>query len=130
MKCFVAREYSVSTEIICTVDKVLDELNIERIDAFSVEPREKIETSIISAILDSDFVIAILNGTSANVLFEIGLAVGSNKSVFLLVEGNMVLPFDLKGMIYIKINDKLSENMLLPLRCFIQGLNNKKILNW
>lgn len=128
MRCFVAREYSVSTEIICSVDKVLDELNIERIDAFSVEPGEKIGTSIISMILDSDFVIAILNGTSANVLFEIGLAVGSNKSVFLLVEENMVLPFDLKGMTYIKINDKLSENMLLPLRCFIQGMHNRKDL--
>lgn len=128
MRCFVAREYSVSTEIICSVDKVLDELNIERIDAFSAEPGEKIGASIISMILDSDFVIAILNGTSANVLFEIGLAVGNNKSVFLLVEENMVLPFDLKGMAYIKINDKLSENMLLPLRCFIQGMHNRKDL--
>lgn len=128
MRCFVAREYSVSTEIISSVDKVLDELNIERIDVFSVEPDEKIGISIKSMILDSDFVIAILNGTSANVLFEIGLAVGSDKSVFLLVEENMVLPFDLKGMAYIKINDKLSENMLLPLRCFIQGMHNRKDL--
>lgn len=128
MRCFVAREYSVSTEIISSVDKVLDELNIERIDVFSVEPGEKIGTSIKSMILDSDFVIAILNGTSANVLFEIGLAVGSDKSVFLLVEENMVLPFELKGMAYIKINDKLSENMLLPLRCFIQGMHNRKDL--
>lgn len=126
MKCFVAREYSVSTEIISSIDKVLDELNIERIDVFSVEPSEKIGTSIISKILDSDFVIAILNGTSENVLFEIGVAVGCNKSVFLLVEENMVLPFDLKGMAYIKINDKLSENMLLPLRCFIQGMHNNR----
>lgn len=126
MRCFVAREYSVSTEIICSVDKVLNELNIERMDAFSVEPDKKIGTSIISMILNSDFIIAILNGTSANVLFEIGLAVGSNKSVFLLVEENMALPFDLKGMAYIKINDKLSENMLLPLQCFIQGLHNRK----
>lgn len=128
MRCFVAREYSVSPEIISSVDKVLDELNIERMDVFSIEPGEKIGTSIKSMILDSDFVIAILNGTSANVLFEIGLAVGSDKSVFLLVEENMVLPFDLKGMAYIKINDKLSENMLLPLRCFIQGMHNRKDL--
>jgi len=128
MRCFVAREYSVSTGIICSIDKVLDELNIERMDAFSVEPGESIETSLISMILESDFIIAILSSTSPNVLFEIGLAVGSNKSVFLLVEENMVLPFNLKGMTYIKINDKLSENMLLPLRYFIQGLHNKKFL--
>lgn len=126
MRCFVAREYNVSTKIICSVDNVLDELNIERIDAFSVEHGEEIGTSIISMILDSDFVIAILSGTSPNVLFEIGLAVGSNKSVFLLVEENIVLPFDLKGMAYIKINNKLSENILLPLQCFIQGLHNRK----
>ena len=128
MRCFVAREYSVSTEIICSVDKVLDELNIEKADAFFAEPGEKIETSIKNMILKADFVIAILSDTSANVLFEIGLAVGSNKSVFLLIGENIVLPFDLRGMAYIKINDKLSENMLLPLQCFIQGLHNRKDL--
>lgn len=128
MRCFVAREYSVSMEIICSIDKVLDELNIERMDAFSVEARESIGTSLISMILESDFIIAILSCTSPNVLFEIGLAVGNNKSVFLLVEENMVLPFNLKGMTYIKINDKLSENMLLPLQYFIHGLHNEKTL--
>lgn len=98
------------------------------IDAFSVELGESIGLSLISMILESDFIIAILSSTSPNVLFEIGLAVGNNKSVFLLVEKNIVLPFDLKGMTYIKINDKLSENIGLPLRYFIQGLHNKKSL--
>lgn len=128
MRCFVAREYSVSTEVICSIDKVLEELSIERIDAFSVEPGENVGTSLRSMILESDFIIAILSSTSSDVLFEVGLAVGSNKSVFLLAEENMVLPFNLKGMAYIRINDKLSENLLLPLRYFIQGLQNKKSL--
>lgn len=126
MKCFVIREYSVSNDAICSVEDVLDELNIEKKDVFSLEPGERIESSIKNLILDSDFVIAILTRYSANVLFEIGLAVGSNKSVFLLVEENIVLPFDLTSMPYIKINDNLRENLLLPLKYFIQGLHNTK----
>lgn len=130
MRCFVSREYDVSMEVIGSIDSILDDLNIERIDAFSEKIEGNIRTNIISMISEADFVIAVLSSVSHNVLFEIGLAVGNNKSVFLLIEDNIVLPFDLNDMTYIKINNNLQENMLLPLKYFINGLNNKKELKF
>lgn len=121
MRCFIAREYNVSTDIICSIDDVLDELQIEKVDIYSAEVGTNIETSIMNVILSADFIIAIISSTSQNVLFEVGLAVGSGKPVFLLVEENNALPFDLKGMTYIKINEKLKDNMLLPLKYFMEN---------
>lgn len=126
MRCFIIREYNVETDIICTVEETLDRLTIERRDAFSLDINENVYASTAKMISEADFVLAILNGTSPNVLFEIGIAVGINKPIFVLVGENSVLPFDLKGMTYININHNLKENLELPLKYFSESLHKEK----
>lgn len=126
MRCFIIREYNVETDIIRTVEETFDRLGIERRDAFSLDINEIVHSNIVKMISEADFVLAILNGTSPNVLFEVGIAVGINKPIFVLVGENSILPFDLKGMTYIHINRNLKENLELPLKYFSASLHKEK----
>ena len=82
MRCFLS--YSYNTDI-SVIKKILTDYNI-----FSVSPTESLEYGnlipevIRRQIKDSDFVIAIFD-ESSNVSFEIGLAIGSKKPVFLII---------------------------------------------
>ena len=127
MKCFISREYSVSSEILISIQEVLDELNIQYYDMFPVQGGMAISEAIYTAIHDSDIVIAVITKSSSNVLFELGLAIGLGKAVFLLVDDSDYIPADLHGRLYIKINENLKENLTLPLRFFVDKKRKKNI---
>lgn len=82
MRCFLS--YSYKTDI-SVIKKILADSHI-----FSVNPTESLEygTSVLQIITrqikDSDFIIAVFD-ESTNVSFEIGLAMGTKKPVFLII---------------------------------------------
>ncbi len=130
MKCFISREYSVSSEILISIQEVLDELNIQYYDMFPVQGGMAISEAIYTAIHDSDIVIAVITKSSSNVLFELGLAIGLGKAVFLLVDDSDYIPADLHGRLYIKINENLKENLTLPLRFFVDKKRKKTYVDY
>ncbi len=125
MKCFISREYGLSSDIINSVQEVLLKLNIASIDLYSEGIQENIRINFSNNINDADFIIGILERYSPNVLFELGIAVGINKPVFLLLDEDVSMPFDFRGMTYIKINKNLKSNLLLPLQCFVKNMGYK-----
>ena len=129
MKCFISREYGLSSDIINSVQEVLLKLNIASIDLYSEGIQENIRINFSNNINDADFIIGILERYSPNVLFELGIAVGINKPVFLLLDEDVSMPFDFRGMTYIKINKNLKSNLLLPLQCFVKNMGYKDDFN-
>lgn len=125
MKCFISREYHVSSEILNSIQEVLDELNIQYCDMFPIQDSMVASEAIYTAIHDVDIVIAVITKNVSNVLFELGLAIGLGKEVLLLVDDSDCIPFDLHGRLYIKINDNLKENLALPLR-FLMNKKGKR----
>lgn len=125
MKCFISRVYSLDVDVVNSVQNVLNKLKIDNMDIYSESLQEnsgeKFENLIEKVIRESDFVIGILSNNSQNVLFEIGIAVGMKKPIFLLFEENVNIPFCFKGMTYIRINKNLENNLVLPLSCFIES---------
>lgn len=121
MKCFISREYDVSLDILNAIQEVLNVMKIEYFDMYSGQVGMNIATSVLSAIKESQIVIAIVTQKSSNVLIEIGMAIGTGKAVFLLTDDNANIPTDLKGMTYIKINENLKENLLLPLNFLVES---------
>ena len=126
MKCFISREYDVSLDILDSIHEVLGELKIDYFDMYSGEIGMNIATSVFNAIQESQIVIAIVSKMASNVLFEIGMAVGAGKAVFLLIDDKVNIPTDLRGMTYIKINENLKENLFLPLKFIMEGRKKKQ----
>ena len=119
MRCFISREYNISSDILEAIQEVLGELKIKCFDVYSSECNIDIAASVSNLISDAEIVIGIITKNSTNVLYEIGLAVGKGKAVFLLFDDAVDIPSDLYNMTHIKINDNLKENLMLPLRFFV-----------
>jgi hypothetical protein len=96
--------------ISCPIDVNIDPLRrslvnhgIEVRDAFSLPPGASIVRVIESAIREVDFVCAVVTSDiSSNVIFEIGLAYGIRKPLFLLVDKESKIPSYLKEVFYVK----------------------------
>ena len=130
MRCFISREYNVSSEILNPIQEVLNELNIQYCDMFPIQSGMVASEDIYTAIREADIVIAVLTKNVSNVLFELGLAVGLGKEVFLLVNDSDCIPPDLYGRLYIKINENLKENLLLPLRFLVDKKRGKTYVDY
>ena len=130
MKCFISREYNLSPDVLNSIHKVLDELQIQYIDMYSENIETDISMGLQCIISNVQMVIGVITKNASNVLYEIGLAIGSGKSVFLLIDNAEDIPTDLYGMTYIKINDNLKENLELPLRFFIDKKRKKPQIDY
>ena len=128
--CFISREYNVSSEILNSIQEVLDELNIQYCDMFPLQSGMVVSEAINTAIREADVIIAVITKNVSNVLFELGLAVGLGKEVFLLVEDSDCIPSDLYGKLYIKINENLKENLLLPLRFLVDKKRKRTYVDY
>ncbi len=130
MRCFISREYNISSDILEAIQEVLDELKIKCFDVYSSECNIDIAASVSNLISDAEIVIGIITKNSTNVLYEIGLAVGKGKAVFLLFDDAVDIPSDLYNMTHIKINDNLKENLMLPLRFFVDKKGEKPQIDY
>jgi len=130
MKCFISREYNISSEILNSIQEVLEELNIQYCDMFPTQNGETVSGAIYTAISEAEIVIAVITKKSSNVIFELGLAVGLGKEVFLLVDDSDDIPSDLYGRLYIKINENLKENLILPLRFFVDKKRKRNYVDY
>lgn len=130
MKCFVSREYNINSIILNQIQEVLDELKIQYFDIYSQDYGAYISSGIVKLISSADIVIGVITGNSSNVLYEIGVAVGMGKAVFLLLDASEEIPSDLYNLTYIKINDNLRENLMLPLKFFVDKKRKKPQIDY
>ena len=130
MKCFISREYNISPIILNRIQEVLDELKIQYFDIYSQDYCVDMSSGVIKLISNAEIVIGVITQNPANVLYEIGLAVGMGKGVFLLIDNSEEIPSDLYNLTYIKINDNLKENLMLPLSFFVDKKNKKNQIDY
>ena len=76
MKCFISREYNLSPNILNSIHKVLDELQIQYIDMYSENIDTDISMGLQCIISNVQMVIGVITKNASNVLYEIGLAIG------------------------------------------------------
>ena len=125
MKCFVSREYNIAPVILNQIQEVLDKLKIQYFDMYSQDYGADIYSGVIKLISNAEIVIGVVTRNSTNVFYEIGVAVGMGKRVFLLLDDSEELPSDLYNLTYIKINGNLRENLMLPLKFFVDKKGKK-----
>lgn len=116
--CFVISPLNVNLK---PLREVLEARSIKVKDAFHI-PTSKLSISmaIEKEIRDSDFVCAIISSNSSpHIFFEIGLAKGAEKPIFIIFENENEIPLDLKNIAYVKTSSKDKEAIAFSLDQFL-----------
>lgn len=117
----------ISAELMEDLNKfrsILQELNFRVYDHFDLPINNSIEDDITEKIKCSDFVIAIIKNESPNIFFEIGLAKGLSKPIFLVADNNVDLPIYIKNSLY--INASLKDYNLIK-KSLVKWLDTIKV---
>jgi hypothetical protein len=117
--CFIAAPIAVN---IRPLREALADRGIHVKDALSLLPGPgSIIGAIESAIRGVDFVCAVVSPRmSSNVMFEIGLAYGARKPLFLVVDKEADLPANLKDIFYVRASPWDSEAIEFNLDNFLE----------
>lgn len=108
-KCFISAPVDVNTSAIMDL---LRSKGVSVSDFYSLGVVSD-STSVESEISKADFVVAILTSYSSNqnVFYELGLAKGFKKPIFLIVTDESSIPYFLKENVYLKAN--LTDSSIL-----------------
>lgn len=130
MKCYISRTFDTDLKILDILYQAIDNQNIKRIDSFDeIVVSSKITDSLINNISAADFIIAVLTKESPNIIFELGIATGIKKPIFMVIGEGLQVPYNLSDVTTIRINNNLSENIKLPLKHFVRSLKKNKPAN-
>lgn len=123
-KCFIVAPVTVDTG---RLRHLLRKLNIDTQDALSLPPNPgSILSSIESAIRSADFVCAVVPSTlPANILFEIGLAYGVRKPLFLIVDRDVRLPIDLVDVFHVLASPEDIDAIEFNLQNFLEHIEKR-----
>lgn len=120
MKCFIVS--SIDTDL-SDINNLLENNNINYFSSFKdIKAGQAWEKTIKRHIKTSDFIVAIYNSKSLNVIFELGICIGLGKKIFLIVPKKQQLPFDLSGFLYIHANPDDYDKIQFALSNFINRL--------
>lgn len=108
------------------LETILDNQNIEHHSFYDFSIGNSFSDLISRKIRESDFVIAVLQSDNANVLFELGVAVGLKKPTFILIDKDFKVPFFLDSKLYYQTNFKDLALIELALKNFVQDIGIKK----
>ncbi len=106
LKCYISAPASFDLTIIETV---LSNLNIDHHTFYDLSVGTTFSDLIFRKIRESDFVIAILTSENENVLFELGVADGIQKPLFILIDKEYKVPFFLERKNYFQTNFKRNK---------------------
>ncbi len=117
-KCYLISSFKNDTR---PLRELLEARKIRVTDSLHI-PVSKISASmaIEKEIRSSDFICAIISSDrSPSVFFEIGLAKGIGKPIFLIIEDNIDIPLNLKNFVYVKAFSKDKEAITFSLDQFL-----------
>ncbi len=124
-KCFISAKYGVELDVL---QRVLESHEVDWQWAESTSPAKSIIESISDAIKRADFVIGIFSEVdiNANVMLQLGMAIGREIPLLILSTGKNVLPFDLTA--FRQFDTDLGDEKLLAFQIdlFLRSLNGTK----
>lgn len=123
MKCYISAPANSDLSLI---NEMLDRLQIEYHNFYDFSVGSSFSDLIKRKIRESDFVLALISESNQNVLFELGVAQGLNKPMFLLVKKGVKLPFYLEDKLYYQTDwDRDTDLIELSLKNYIDDISRK-----
>ena len=124
-RCFISAKYGVE---LSTLQRVLDEVNVEWAWAQTSPHGATVVEAVVQAIKRADFVLGVLadGDINANVMFEVGIAIGLEIPVLLLTTGKKPLPFDLASFRHFNTDLHDAKLLSLQLDLFVRSLATPK----
>ena len=123
MKCYIS---APSNSDLSLINEMLDRLEIGYHNFYDFSIGSSFSDLIKRKIRESDFVLALISESNQNVFFELGVAQGLNKPMFLLVKKGIKLPFYLEDKLYFQTHwDKDTDLIELSLKNYINDISRK-----
>lgn len=124
-RCFISAKYGVELDIL---QRVLDEVNVEWAWAQTSRHGATVVETVSQAIKRADFVLGVLadGDINANVMLEIGIAIGLDIPVLLLTTGKKPPPFDLASFRHFNTDLRDAKLLALQLDLFVRSLATQK----
>ena len=124
-RCFISAKYGVE---LSTLQRVLDDVHVEWAWAQASPHGATVVETVFDAIKRADFVLGVLadGDINANVMLEVGIAIGLEIPVLLLTTGKKPIPFDLASFRH--FNTDLQDTKLLSwqLDLFVRSIATQK----
>lgn len=124
-RCFISAKYGVE---LGTLQRVLDQVNVEWAWAQALPHGSTVVETVSQAIKRADFVLGVLTDgdINANVMLEVGIAIGLGIPVLLLTTGKKPLPFDLASFRHFNTDLQDTKLLSLQLDLFVRSLATQK----
>jgi nucleoside 2-deoxyribosyltransferase len=127
-KCFLSYAHSDKVFVQNTILPILNELNLRIwLDINEIEVGASIYDTIVKGLREADFVIAVFNGRSSYVNFEVGAALGQGKPVLAILTDAQQVPTDIRNFNFIYFNQNKILEFIANLKRAIQLLNENII---
>jgi len=110
IRCFISAPTNINIDFI---KNIFTDKPIIITESYNFSPNFSFQDQIIKEISKADFLIAIFRANSNNVFYEIGIAEGLEKQIFIIVDKDTEIPFYLQKHIHVKT--VLEDNQLLRL---------------
>ncbi len=121
-KCYIS---APSDFDLTKIELLLSKLNVDYHNFYDFSIGTTFSDLISRKIRESDFIISILTSENANVLFELGVAEGMKKPVFILIDKDYKVPFFLEQKLFYQTNFTDTKLIELALSNFIADINTK-----
>jgi hypothetical protein len=124
-RCFISAAYGGDLGVL---QRVLDQNGIAWQWAETMPSRKPLLDSVIDAIRQSDFVVGILpgNAPNANIMLELGIAIGHELPLLLLATGANAIPFALNTFSHFETELQNEKLLSFQLDLFLRSLTTKK----
>lgn len=123
IKCFLSHPFDIDPAL---YRNMLEKVGVEVLDIYDLPTGNNIKEDIKEKIRESLFVVAVVNATSLNVAFEIGLSEGLNKPVLILNQGKTDLPLNFLGTTVIDILPNKELLLEKAIGDFVSTLTSEK----
>ncbi len=124
-RCFISAKYGDRLDVL---QRVLDHFEVAWEWATSAATLQPAVSTIVGAIKKADFVIGVLHDLTSreNVVLELGMAIGLNKSLLLLTSGEISLPSELSNFQHFTTDLQDEKILSFQLDLFLRSLESKR----
>lgn len=125
LKCFIAAPLELETK---QIRDVIQDFDVDTWDAFDLSPRPGLTIGEESKkkLASSDFVVGVISKASPNVFYEVGLAQGLGKPVFLIILGKASPPEALSGIGYTRVTERDFSPLRAQFSLFLESLRRRQ----
>lgn len=125
LACHVVIPAGIGTR---SLDKTFRELSVRTVAPDQIAPAgETIPVRLRASMRSVDFVLAVFNGESESVLFELGVAAGLHKATFLVLLGEFDIPFSLRSFPSVRLDSLDDDALTFHLRLFVRNLGKRSV---